>query len=119
MSSARWRMLTSMTEATEYLPAVYLLNMSHLDTDVVRKYVHDRWIDFDGLLAARGWSTTEELVIRAAQSIWSGKRECGIGEACLERLSDHHFRTILEAMAMRRNMQITFLPTTEEPAQTS
>ena len=72
-------------------------------------------IDFEGLLNDRNWSSTEELIIRAAESLWSGKRECGVGEACQFSLGDGHFRTILEAMAMRRGMQITFVPSTDEP----
>lgn len=105
-------------EPQEYLAAVYLLRMGHLNQSVVSEFIHEegrRWIDFQGLLDALGWSHTEEIVLRAAQSLWSGKRECGIGEACSNALADRHFRTILEAMAMRRGMQISFLPTADEP----
>jgi hypothetical protein len=88
--------------------------MAHIEDAVLDKYVTERRIDFKGLLDDRMWSSTEDLVIRASQSIWSGRQECGLGEACQERLSDKHFRTILEAMAMRRGMQIQFVPTTGE-----
>jgi hypothetical protein len=102
--------------ADEHLPASFLLRMAHLDDEVLNEYVHESWIDFDGLMAARGWSSTEEVVIRAAQSLWSGGRECGVGEACKPSLADAHLRTILEAMAMRRGMQIQFIPTVDEPS---
>jgi hypothetical protein len=92
--------------------------MCHLDPDAVGPYVHDgEWIDFQGLLAAREWSSTEDVIIRAAQSLWGGGRECGIGEACQERLDERHVRTILEAMAMRRGMQISFVETTNDPLE--
>ena len=106
--------LVSTPEPAEYLACVYLLRMAHLEDAVLDKYVHASRIDFKGLLADRMWSSTEDIVIRAAQSIWSGRQECGVGEACQPRLDDAHFRTILEAMAMRRGMQIQFVPTTDE-----
>jgi hypothetical protein len=103
-------------EPTEYLATLYLLRMSHVDKDILSQFVdeeHSR-IDFKGLTEARMWSSSEDLIIRAAFSLWNGNRGCGLGEVCTETLNDGLFTIILEAMAMRRGMQIQFIPTAED-----
>lgn len=109
-----------MAETNEFLAALFLLRMSHVDDKIVAQHVNAEAtppsIDFEGLRNARMWSSTEDVVIRAAQSLWSGGNECGVGEACQPRLEEAHFRAILEAMALRRGTQITFVAMTDEPS---
>jgi len=90
--------------------------MSHVDDRALDRFIRDDVfrINFPGLLEDRAWSHTEEIMIRAAFSIWTGRDQCGVGEALSTSLQDEHVRTILEAMAMRRGMQIEFQRETEE-----
>jgi len=96
----------------EYLPAVLLLRGTHLPREVVDQFIHETgarpWIDFQGLRSNRRWSSTEDLLIRAAESIWSGKGECTLGEVTAESLDLKHFRTVLEALGLVRGVHVSF-----------
>jgi hypothetical protein len=99
-------------QRNELLPVLLLLRATHLPHDVVEKYVHENseppWVDLAGMRAERRWSHTEDLLIRAAESIWSGKGDCTLGEITAESLDIKHFRTVLEALGLVRGVHVSF-----------
>ena len=71
-------------------------------------FEHHR-IDFAGMLDSRPWSTSEHLMIRAANDLYNGDRTAALDEL-VTTLDDGNLQIVLDAIKIRRGWSLSDHP---------
>jgi hypothetical protein len=84
---------------------LHILASPLLPPDLAARYldIEGRTFAWQAMLDERGWSTSEETLLRAAVGVWNGLGDCMIGDL-VSRLNDDDYRRVLEALAIRRGI---------------